>query len=136
MDSPLAKDLFQRAIGESGGAFPRSGRSFDPMSARAEKDAKLVKDKLGASTLAELRAIPAEKLLAPFVPPQSQGFDFEPDTDGYFLPESVPAIFAAARWQPLAPARGQNHDEQPPASPLFRRPGQKPEPRGISGTRR
>jgi para-nitrobenzyl esterase len=111
MASPLAKGLFQRAIGESGGAFPRSGLSFDPMSARAEKDAKLVKDKLGASTLAELRAIPAEKLLAPFVPPQSQGSDFEPDTDGYFLPESVPAIFAASKQNDVALLAGWNHDE-------------------------
>ena len=85
MASPLAKGLFQKAIGESGAAFSHSGLSFDAMSARAEKDAKLVKEKLGASTLAELRAIPAEKLLASFVPPQSRGFDFGPDVDGYFL---------------------------------------------------
>lgn len=111
MASPLAKGLFQRAIGESGGAFSRSGLSFDPMSARAEKDAKLVKEKLGASTLAELRAIPAEKLLAAFAPPQSQGFDFEPDIDGYFLPESVPAIFAASKQNDVALLAGWNHDE-------------------------
>ena len=111
MASPLAKGLFQRAIGESGGAFSRSGLSFDPMSARAEKDAKLVKEKLGASTLAESRAIPAEKLLAAFAPPQSQGFDFEPDIDGYFLPESVPAIFAASKQNDVALLAGWNHDE-------------------------
>src|SRR6201984_3694400 len=109
--SPLAKGLFQRSIGESGGAFPRSGLSFDPMSARAEKDAKLVKEKLGASTLAQLRAIPAEKLLAPFAPPQSQGFDFAPDIDGYFLLESVPAIFAASKQNDVALLAGWNHDE-------------------------
>src|ERR1700751_1897685 len=60
MASPLAKGLFQRAIGESGAAFSRSGLSFEAMSVRAEKDAALVKEKLAASTLAELRAIPAE----------------------------------------------------------------------------
>jgi para-nitrobenzyl esterase len=81
------------------------------MSARAEKDAKLVKEKLGASTLAELRAVPAEKLLAPFVPPQSRGFDFGPDVDGYFLPESVPAVFAAGKQNDAALIAGWNHDE-------------------------
>jgi para-nitrobenzyl esterase len=111
MASPLAKGLFQKAIGESGAAFSHSGLSFDAMSARAEKDAKLVKDKLGASTLAELRAIPAEKLLEPFAPPQSHGFDFGPDVDGYFLPESVPAIFAAGQQNDVALIAGWNHDE-------------------------
>jgi para-nitrobenzyl esterase len=111
MASPLAKGLFQKAIGESGAAFSRSGLSFDAMSARAEKDAKLVKDKLGASTLAELRAIPSEKLLAAFAPPQSRGFDFGPDIDGYFLPESVPAIFAAGKQNDVALMAGWNHDE-------------------------
>jgi para-nitrobenzyl esterase len=111
MASPLAKGLFQRAIGESGAAFSRSGLSFDAMSARAEKDTKLVSEKLGVSTLAELRAVPAEKLLATFAPPQSQGFDFGPDVDGYFLPESVPAIFAAGKQNDVALLAGWNHDE-------------------------
>jgi para-nitrobenzyl esterase len=111
MASPLAKGLFQRAIGESGAAFSRSGLSFDAMSARAEKDVKLVKEKLGVSTLAELRAIPAEKLLAPFAPPQSRGFDFGPDIDGYFLPESVPAIFAGGKQNDAALIAGWNRDE-------------------------
>ena len=111
MASPLAKGLFQKAIGESGAAFSHSGLSFDAMSARAEKDVKLVKEKLGASTLAELRAIPPEKLLEPFAPPQSHGFDFGPDVDGYFLPESVPAIFAAGQQNDVALIAGWNHDE-------------------------
>jgi para-nitrobenzyl esterase len=111
MASPLAKGLFQKAIGESGGAFSRSGLPFESMSARAEKDAKLAKDKLGASTLAELRAIPSEKVLEPFAPPQSHGFDFGPDVDGYFLPESVPAIFAAGKQNDVALIAGWNHDE-------------------------
>ena len=40
MASPLAKGLFQKAIGESGGAFFSAGLSFEPRSAREEKDAK------------------------------------------------------------------------------------------------
>jgi len=111
MASPLAKGLFQKAIGESGGAFSRTGLSFEAMSARAEKDAALVKEKLGVSTLAELRAIPAEKLLEPFAPPKSQGFDFGPDVDGYFLPDSVPATFAAGKQNDVALIAGWNHDE-------------------------
>jgi len=111
MASPLAKGLFQKAIGESGGAFFSGGLSFEPRSVREEKDVKTVSAKLGVSTLAELRAIPAQKLLDAFAPPQSQGFDFEPDVDGYFLPESVPAIFAAEKQNDVPLLAGWNHDE-------------------------
>ena len=111
MASPLAKGLFQKAIGESGAAFSRSGLSFDPMSVRAERDTKLVKDKLGVSTLAELRAVPADKLVTTFGKPGPEGFAFGPDIDGYFLPESVAAIFAAGKQNDVALLAGWNHDE-------------------------
>jgi para-nitrobenzyl esterase len=111
MASPLAKGLFQKAIGESGGAFYSGGLSFEPRSVREEKDAKAVTTKLGVSTLAELRAIPAQKMLDAFAPPRSPGFDFGPDVDGYFLPESVPAIFAAGKQNDVPLLAGWNHDE-------------------------
>jgi para-nitrobenzyl esterase len=111
MASPLAKGLFQKAIGESGAAFSRSGLPFDPMPVRAEKDAKLMSEKLGVKTLAELRALPAQKILEVFIPPQSRGFDFGPDIDGYFLPEAVPAIFAAGKQNDVPLLAGWNHDE-------------------------
>jgi para-nitrobenzyl esterase len=111
MASPLAKGLFQKAIGESGAAFSRSGLSFDPVSVRAEKDAKLVSEKLGVSTLAELRAVPADKLVDVFGKPGEGAFAFGPDIDGYFLPESVPAIFAAGKQNDVALLAGWNHDE-------------------------
>lgn len=111
MASPLAKGLFQKAIGESGAAFHSSGLRFAPVSVREEKDVKLVSDKLGVSTLAELRALPAQKLLEAFSPPKSRGFDFGPDVDGYFLPESVPAIFAAGKQNDVPLLAGWNHDE-------------------------
>ena len=81
MASPLAKGLFHRAIGESGAAFSSTGLSFEPLAAREEKDAKLMKEKLAVSTLSELRAVPAEKLLEAFGtgPP---AFSFGPDVDG------------------------------------------------------
>ncbi len=111
MASPLAKGLFQRAIGESGAAFSSSGLSFDPLTVRAEKDAKVVKEKLGMSTLAELRAVPADKLLEAFGPPGPDAFAFGPDIDGYFLPESAPAIFAAGKQNDVTLMAGWNHDE-------------------------
>ena len=111
MASPLAKGLFQKAIGESGGAFFSGGLAFEPLAVREEKDVKVVSAKLGVSTLAELRAIPAEKLLEAFAPPKSRGFDFDADVDGYFLPEPVPAIFAAGKQNDVPLLAGWNHDE-------------------------
>src|SRR6202451_1142050 len=123
MASPLAKGLFQKAIGESGGAFFSGDLSFEPRSAREEKDAQLVRSKLGVSTLSELRAIPAQKLLDAFAPPQSPGFDFEPDVDGYFLPEPLPAIFAAGHQNDVPLLAGWNRDE---GSFAVSNPAQKP----------
>ena len=111
MASPLAKGLFQKAIGESGAAFFSGGLSFEPLSVREEKDAKSVSAKLGVSTLAELRAVPAEKLLEVFGKPGPDGFAFGPDVDGYFLPEPVPAIFAAGKQNDVPLLAGWNHDE-------------------------
>lgn len=110
--SPLAKGLFQKAIGESGAAFSNRGLSFAPLAVREEKDAKLASTTLGVNTLAELRAIPAQKLLDAFSKPGPQGtFAFGPDVDGYFLPESVPATYAAAKQNDVALLAGWNHDE-------------------------
>jgi len=58
-----------------------------------------------------LRALPAQKLLDTFSPPQSQGFDFGPDIDGYFLPEPAPAIFAAGKQNDVPLLAGWNRDE-------------------------
>jgi para-nitrobenzyl esterase len=113
MASPLAKGLFQKAMGESGAAFSNRGLSFAPLAERETKDAKLASSALGVSTLAELRAIPAQKLLDAFSRPGGpEASSFGPDVDGYFLPESVPATFAAAKQNDVALLAGWNHDEQ------------------------
>jgi para-nitrobenzyl esterase len=111
MASPLAKGLFQKAIGESGAAFSTTGLAFEPLAAREEKDLKDVTAKLGVSTLKELRAISAEKLLEVYGKRGPNGFRFGPDVDGYFLPESVPAIFAAGEQNDVPLMAGWNHDE-------------------------
>jgi para-nitrobenzyl esterase len=61
--------------------------------------------------LAELRAIPADKLLEAFGKPGPDAFDFGPDVDGYFLPRSVAAIFAADKQNDVPLLAGWNHDE-------------------------
>ncbi len=111
MASPLAKGLFQKAIGESGGAGERPDSEQSEKS-REIKDSKLASSTLGVQTLAELRAIPAEKLLNAFFKPGGENnFAFGPDVDGYFLPEPASAIFAAGKQNDVPLLAGWNHDE-------------------------
>jgi para-nitrobenzyl esterase len=110
MASPLAKGLFEKAIGESGAAFSHSGMPFEPLAVREEKDSKLMSSILGVQTIAELRAVPAQKLLDAFGD-KPAAFAFGPDVDGYFLPDSVPAIFAAGKQNDVPLLAGWNHDE-------------------------
>lgn len=110
MTSPLAKGLFHKAIGESGGAFSSSGLRFQPRATREEKDVEQVKSKLGVHSLAELRALPAQRLLDAFFK-SNAAFSFGPDTDGYFLPDTPPAIFAAGKQNDVPLLAGWNRDE-------------------------
>lgn len=90
MASPLAKGLFEKAIGESGAAFmpPTAPNAMTPL-ASAERYGGQLAAKLGATSLAELRSLPAKKVIA-------VGNDW-PTIDGYVVPRPIHDIFAAAR---------------------------------------
>ena len=115
--TPLAKGLFHRAIGESGG-------SFGPMKslAEAEKEGEKLAASLlssgsapkaeGASGSAEkdvlkaLRARPAEELL------QAAASDtIRPLVDGWVVPQEIATIFAQGRQNDVPLIVGYNADE-------------------------
>lgn len=112
MASPLGKGLFEKAIGESGAAFFSHGLPFNSLEEREEEDAKFAQA-MGGNSVAALRAIPANKLLEASVKKENgtSVFRFEPCVDGYFLPEAVPAIFAAGKQNDVALLAGWNRDE-------------------------
>jgi para-nitrobenzyl esterase len=105
--SPQAKGLFQRAIGESG-AFFRAGIGPRPRAQAEEADLKFAQDAFGATSLEKLRSLPAEQVLQ--VAREKHG-RFIPDVDGWFLPESVEAIYAAGKQNRVALLAGWNTDE-------------------------
>jgi para-nitrobenzyl esterase len=113
MASPLSRDLFQKAIGESGGAFYSAGLSFQPREAREQRDAKFAETALHATTLADLRKLSADDILnavtAKTTPPPPR---FGPDVDGYFLPDSVPDIYAEGKQAHVPLIAGWNADEE------------------------
>ena len=99
--SPLAKNLFKKAIAESGASFTRSNQTLK----QAEENGIKVMQSLGASSLAELRAKPADEILK-----KAQGVR-GPIIDGYVLPQSIADIFAAGKQNNITLLTGWNQDE-------------------------
>ena len=108
MAAPEARGLFQKAIGESG-AFFGDVLSMSPVSERAKQDQAWT-DALGVKSLAELRAMPADKLIEAARKQPTVGFS--PDVDGEFLTEPVSATYAAGRQAKVPVIIGWNRDER------------------------
>lgn len=112
MASPLAKDLFHKAIGQSGGLFD----PWDPMRTRAESESlgmEFAEVAVGTTSLEELRALTADEILdAAWEDHERWGF--EPIVDGYYLEESVSDVFEGGRQTKAPLLAGWNLDEKGP----------------------
>ena len=112
MASPLSKDLIQKAIGESGGAFYSGALGFPPLEVAEKADSEFAENAFHTTSLAELRKLPPDELVkaatAKTTPPPPR---FGPDVDGYFLPDSVPNIYAAGKQAHVPLLAGWNADE-------------------------
>lgn len=107
MASPLAKGLFQKAIGESGADFGAAPGLHTPLSlAQSEKAGSRFARSIGAKSLSALRAIPANKLLKEAAKEQ-----LWPTIDGYVLPQPLNAIFAEGQQSHVPLLAGWNKDE-------------------------
>lgn len=115
MASPMAKDTLAHAIGESGGAFSRGTLPFPTADTAEERGEAFARNVLGKNSLAELRAVPAEDLVKAVEAQKGRAVRFGPDVDGIFLPEPVPAIYAAGKQAHIPLLAGWNRDEGGPA---------------------
>jgi para-nitrobenzyl esterase len=114
MASPLAKGLFHRAIGESGGAFAAPvagsplGRTLQTLA-----DAEAVGSKLMAAlkvaSLAEMRQKTPWEILA--IPSANRFESSVPINDGYVMPGTTDEIFAGHRQNDVPLLLGSNSDE-------------------------
>ncbi|RYY37878.1 MAG: carboxylesterase family protein [Sphingobacteriaceae bacterium] len=101
--SPLSKGLFVGAIAESGSIL---GSRLPVPLADAEQTGAKFASTIKASTLKDLRNIPAEKLLE-----LSADTRFPQTVDGYFLPESPQKIFETGRQMDIPLLAGWNSAE-------------------------
>ncbi|MGI4830351.1 MAG: carboxylesterase/lipase family protein [Janthinobacterium lividum] len=113
MASPIDRGLFQKAIGESGGAFSSATLGFKPGAEADQKNAEFARKVYHVDSLDALRAIPAQELLDRATKPAKSTdlIRFAPVIDGYLLPEGVAAIFAAGKQNDVPMIAGWNHDE-------------------------
>lgn len=107
MITPLSKNLFTGAIGESGAVL-----DFEtlPTLATAEKTGMQFVQSLGNGSLADLRAMPADQVLTATVKARIE--DFPMDVDGYFFPESPLDIYKSGRVSRVPLLVGWNAQEQ------------------------
>jgi para-nitrobenzyl esterase len=110
--SPLARGLFVGAISESGGSFsaPRpTGQPGENMRllADAERQGLAVASSAGVVTLAELRGLPADKVLAAA---RGKGPTW-PVVDGWVLPSDQYPLYESGRFNDTPILVGYNSDE-------------------------
>jgi para-nitrobenzyl esterase len=105
MASPLAKGLFQRAIGESGGLFEPLQLAPKFLLANAEKDGEKFATSLGAKSIKELRALPASRLTS------NESGITHPVIEPYLLPQSPYDVFVAGQQNDVPLLLGSNAAE-------------------------
>ncbi len=116
MASPLSKGLFQKAIGESGAFWDGADgpmESFEEAHARGVRFA----EKVGARSIADMRAMPAERLNA--AAPWNFTMDpmvtvFSPNVDRYVVPEVPAARYVRGEQMHIPLLAGWNDVEQFP----------------------
>ena len=112
--SPLAKGLFQRAIGESGSSFgPMMSLREDKKNLpAAEKVGVAFGKAAGADSLKTLRALSAEKIIAVFNSDAEGGkFRSAANVDGWVFPDEIRGIFAKGKQNDVPVIVGSNANE-------------------------
>ena len=108
MASPLSKNMFAKAIGESGGALASAVLGQQTLADRETKDAAFAQEAFSTSKLADLRKLPTDVILSGVASTKAH---FSPVMDGYFFPKPVADIYAAGEQSHVPLIAGWNNDE-------------------------
>jgi len=115
MTVPQAKGLFERAIGESSAWSTATIARLNTLSEAEQAGVKFAEG-LGANSLAELRAKPADVVL-------KAGRGVGPVVDGWLIPEDPGKVFAEGKQIEVPVLTGSNRDESfggnPPSAEEF-----------------
>jgi Carboxylesterase type B len=109
--SPLAKGLFRGAISESGGSFGPTrpttypGENMKTLQ-QAEADGLKYVQQAQATSISELRKLPADKIPSGF----GMGGGW-PITDGYVIPDDQHKLYEAGKYNDIPVLIGYNSDE-------------------------
>ena len=99
--SPLAKGLFVGVVGQSG-SFSERNLTLQ----EAEQQGVQLGQKVGATSLSALRAVPADRLL------QNSDRELRPIIDGYVVPEDPYVVFARGKQIKVPVLLGSNANER------------------------
>ncbi len=112
--SPLARGLFHRAIGQSGGSFGRGTYLKEDRGGlpSAEKIGAAFAKAAGADSIKALRALSAEKIIDVFNnDAEGRKFRTQPNVDGWVLPDEIRNLFAQRKHNDVPVIVGSNADE-------------------------
>ena len=113
MASPLAKGLFAHAIGESGGAFRRLGIDVSAPGGMRRSRTRTTSHQCCCRQQPGRPASHQQRRDPEVGHTQSSASrPFGPNIDGYFLPRSIPAIYAAGDQAHVPLMAGWNQDER------------------------
>jgi para-nitrobenzyl esterase len=113
--SPVANGLFAKAIGHSGSEFPRSGGGGLATLHQAEQAGSAWATRtLGSSSLFYLRGLTTDDIAKAAA---KGSVRFNPIVDGYFLPDSLPNIYAAGKQAHIPVIGGWVANEARPSTP-------------------
>jgi para-nitrobenzyl esterase len=107
--TPLAKGLFQRAIGQSGGGFGSFGSAYTKQELEAAGE-QFAKSLLGPDVKPSLDALRA-KTGAEIMSVSQPVARVSPNVDGWVFPDTIYNIFAAGRQNKVPVIVGSNADE-------------------------
>ena len=124
--SPLAKGLFHKAIGQSGGLFRplwlrEKAQSFAPAAETfGAQVAALIAGNDGDASIAALRKVSAEQIIAAVqADPSLNNFEAMPIVDGEVIPQELEQIFASGKQADVPVLIGSNADESTVFMPYF-----------------
>ena len=112
--TPLARGLFQAAIGESGASFqPGTHLTEDRNGLQsAEKIGAAFAKAAGAGSITALRAVPADKIVDLFNhDTEGKKFRTQPNIDGWVFPDEIRNIFAQGKQNDVPVIVGSNANE-------------------------